>query len=512
MKTHEEVEATLERMGNAWPKNDSLVERVLHGLEAIPPVPAKRPARPRWMQRIAACAAVLTAVAILGWLFRPDDSLFAQARDAVRRANTFQMVVTVPAGQELPAQILQGVWYERGVGFREEWASEVRIGNTVGTWRYSKQARMVVKSRGNVISQVVDHVLDDFGGRLKDDKFAKYERYPAGDQAVNGRPCRAYLLKPSAPTDNREWRDGKRRLVYLLDDRSRIVRAINEIRTGDAWTVQSLHDLIYDGPIDRALFEPRFDDGVRVVDIDAAFEEFVDLNRAVHREERKGLIYAIHHVERFENGGIYLISSVRGTDATLQKYPLRREIWNNRGTRVTGPAANYHVMPAYNNAFEIELGSMNHEGIHVIWRAYVPLDPAWNDPFAFGPGKVKLPAGFRSTGGEFGKANFMDDQGLHHPLMWDVVLDLPEPAAAPTFDAIARQVYADFNMLDAVLFKFLNMGHRGFEASRISDLHTISAADYVAAVTDDVRWWKAGCPMDDPRRLEQEGKAVPPTK
>lgn len=508
MKTHEEVEATLERLGNAWPKQDSLVERVLHGLATAPPVVATRPARSRWVRRVAACAAAVAAVIALGWLFRPDDSLFAQARNAIRAARTFQMVVTAA---DQPAQVIHGHWYERDVGFREESPTEVVIGNARGTWRYLKNSSMAVQTRGNGIRLMVEHILDDIdGGRLL--KNEKPERYQAGDQAVNGQPCRAYLLtQPAAMSP--EMREGKRRLVFLLDDRSRIVRVLNQVRAGDEWAVQYLHDWKYDEPIDPTLFEARFGDGVRVVDIDAAFDEFVDLNKAVHREERKGLIYAIHHVERYENGGIYLVSSVRGTDATLQKYPLQRERWNLGNVRVTGPATNYYGSQEYRiPGIDLELASMDHEGIHVSWRALVPLDPDAKDPFAVGPGRVKLPAGISPTGGEYGKANFLDDQGVMQYLTWDMVLDVAEPASPPSFDAIVRQVYTDCTALDAVHFKFLNMGHRGFRACFISDLHKITAADFLAAVTADVRWWRAGCPQDDPRVLELRGKPTPPTK
>ncbi len=289
---------------------------------------------------------------------------------------------------------------------------------------------------------------------------------------------------------------------------------VNEVRVDEEWTVESLHTMKYDEPIERALFEPRFGDGVAVMDLDSAFEGFVDLDKAVHREERKGLIYAIHRVERFENGGLFLISSVRGTDATLKKYPLQRDQFN-RNIRVTGPAYIYHgpLKRAF-GAFDVELAAMSHQGIYVIWRALIPIDPAAGDifnagydpaarrNFALPPGQVKFPVGFNPQG-EYGKANFLDKNGVTQVLSWDVLLDVAKPATLPTFDTIVRQVYSDVSVLDAVYFKNLNMGHRGFMAARLSDLRKISMDEYLAAVTDDVRWWKDGCPKDDPRLLEQ---------
>ena len=523
MKSHEEVEATLEELGSAWPESDSLVERVLHGLETTPPpVLAIQPVRTRWVKRVAVCVTAFVAFAVLALLFRSDDSLLAQARNAIRNARTFQCIITTPAKGNQPAQVLRGQWYERNVGFREVSPTEIVVGNSEGTWRFQKHNRVAVKTRGNEVGLMVDDLLNDnnVGRFLKNEK---YERYAAGDQDVNGQPCKAYLLMPAKAPNIQEFRDRKRRFICLFDDSSRVVRMTDEVRVDKAWTVQSLHTLKYDEPIERTLFEPRFGDGVAVVDIDSAFEEFVDLDKAVHREERKGLIYAIHRVERFENGGLFLISSVRGTDATLKKYPLQ-EYQFNRHNRVTGPAYIYQgpLKRAF-GTFDVELATMTHQGIYVIWRAIIPVDPAAGDifnagydpavrrNFALPPGQVKFPVGFNPQG-EYGKANFLDKNGMLHSESWDVVLDVAKPATLPTFDTIVRQVYSDVSALDAVYFKYLNMGYRGLLPVSLSDPRKISVDDYRAAVTDDVRWWKDGCPQDDPRLLKLKGKPVPSKK
>ena len=124
---------------------------------------------------------------------------------------------------------------------------------------------------------------------------------------------------------------------------------------------------------------------------------------------------------------------------------------------------------------------------------------------------MKFPVGFNPQG-EYGKANFLDKNGVTHSESWDVILDVEKPATLPTFDTIIRQVYSDVSALDAVYFKYLNMGYRGLMPVSLSDLHKISVDDYRAAVMDDVRWWKEGCPQDDPRVLKLKGKSVPPKK
>lgn len=511
MKAHEEVEQALQGLGSDWPQNDSLVDRVVCGLETSPPVADTRSQRPQWVRRAIVGATALTAAVILGLTLRTEETLLAQVRDAVRAARTFQWVVTAPGQGDEPAQVIQGCWYERGVGFREETPAQVTIGNTRGTWRHLKDSQLAVYSGGNVISAMVDQMLDhnNLGRPLNGEQDLK--RYAEADETVDGQPCQAYLLMPGSPDIAPELQNEQHRFIYLLNERSRLLRVRNEVRSGDAWSVQYLYDLNYDAPIDRAQFEPRFREDVRVVDLDAAFEEFVNLEEAVYREERRGLIYAIHHVERFQNGGIFLISSVRGTDATLRKYPLTRDRFGSDRIRVTGPATNYYGSQEYRiPGMDIELGSMSHQGIHVSWRALTPFDPDAADPFGVAPGQVKVPAGFSPTGGEYGQENFLDENGVMQYLTWDIVLDVPMPTALPSFEAITRKVYADFTALDAVHFKFLNMGHRGMMAVYLSDLKEISLTDYQAAVTDDVRWWKDGCPQDDPRLRELRG--TPTTK
>ncbi len=112
--------------------------------------------------------------------------------------------------------------------------------------------------------------------------------------------------------------------MVFLDGQSRLVRAEYQWRESNRWITKGFVSMKYDEPIDQALFKPDFGKDVKIVDADAAFDEFVSLESAVHVEERSGLIYAIHRVERFVNGGVLVVSSVRGTAETLKKYPLTK--------------------------------------------------------------------------------------------------------------------------------------------------------------------------------------------
>ncbi len=85
-------------------------------------------------------------------------------------------------------------------------------------------------------------------------------------------------------------------MIVLLDEQSRIRRIITERRADDSWVVLFTNDWKYDVPLDVTLFEPRFGEGLKLVDGDKAFDEFTSLDKAVYREERSGVIYAIHRL------------------------------------------------------------------------------------------------------------------------------------------------------------------------------------------------------------------------
>jgi hypothetical protein len=399
VKSQADVEEVLQQLGNHWPAADSLVEGVLRGIESPPPRPAARTVPRRRAGRVLAVAASLAAVAVLWWwVSGGDTSLYAQTRDAVHRARSFQMIVTVPADGGSPEQRVLAVWYQRGVGFREELLSEVTVGNREGSWRYLKHAKLAIRSSGTGISDMVDRALDNEVGQAL--KNLKYQRYEAGDQAVDGQPCRAYLLTNVEDQIDPQLEAGKRRMLLLLGDQSRIARIITQVRSQDRWVVRVINDWRYDAPLDPGLFQPRFGDDVRVVDADAAFGWFVDLKKAVYCEERKGVRYAIHHVERFENGGLFLVSSVRGSDATLKKYPLTRRSIRPGMTAIDGPATTYRGSQEYRvPGYTIELACVDHQGINVSWWVLIPLSKAAESPFDVGPGKVKVPVGISPTAG-----------------------------------------------------------------------------------------------------------------
>ncbi|HEY2827863.1 MAG TPA: hypothetical protein VGJ04_09710, partial [Pirellulales bacterium] len=129
MKSHAEIEQVLEQLGQQWPPECSLVERVQRGIESnLTRIEPKHLGFPviKWL---LATAASLVVVAAAWRAFHGDNTLYAQAIEAIKRAHTVCITMTTPADANNPAQLVRKAWYERGVGFREELGPRIRIGN-----------------------------------------------------------------------------------------------------------------------------------------------------------------------------------------------------------------------------------------------------------------------------------------------------------------------------------------------------------------------------------------------
>jgi hypothetical protein len=324
---------------------------------------------------------------------------------------------------------------------------------------------------------------------LADSKqYAKMDRYPDADQTVDGEPCNAYLLTyvyPAGYPVNPQRKNDRRRSLILLDGQSRIIRSLSKTQSNDGWKVQATTDWKYDEPVDRSLFQPKFGDNVRIVDADHVFADFVDLDKAVYREQRAGLWFAIHRLQRFQDG-IFIVSSVRGTDETLKKYPLTRRVAGPGLLDDDGPAANYEASPQGGGYFRIDLARADYQGINVCWWVLVPRGVPLNH-FDIAPGKVKLPVGI-TPHGEFAKDNFLKNGAIQH-LEWDVILSLPETLVSPSVEAIASEVYADQIMLEVIPFRHLDMGSKdNFE--QFSRAEETTPLEFGRAVAANIQWWQ----------------------
>ncbi len=486
MKSRDDIEKVLERFGNEWPDDGSIVERVMQEIGSAPVCKNTQQKRRLIMKSLFAAAASLTIVASLWWsVVENGNSLYAQVTTAVRQARTLHTIQYVqPKDADEPVRVTES-WYERGVGFRHERPNYVRIGNKEHFWTLAKDRKVATRSRSDGIEKATEPLFSEID-RLARQLQDEFELYPEGDLTIEGRACQAYLLTKLDRYADSGLKAGERRVLIFLDEESRLVRNVFESRHGDDWRTERFSDWKYDEPVNRAMFQPNFGDDVKIVDADEAFDAFANPASAVHREQRDGLIYAIHYVERFENGGVLVVSSVRGTAETLKEFPLTKHRFRPGLFYVAGPASNYNASPQGHGFFRLELARASHQGIDVRWWVMIPRGTPPNH-FEVSPGRIKLNVGVTPSG-EYAKARHADERGVIHHMAWDVELDVPRPARLPTLEEIADRVHADHVALDSVPTKWLQIGYHG--ENKTSEVDDISPAEYAKAVANSIRSWQ----------------------
>ncbi len=487
MKSRDDIEKVLERFGNDWPVDGSIVERVMQEIESTPVRKNSQQKRRLIMKCLFATAASVAIVASLWWGFAGNgNSLYAQVMTSVRQARTLHTIQYVqPKNADEPVKVTES-WYERGVGFRHEQPKYVRIGNKEHLWTLAKDRKVATRSRSDGIEKAMEPLfseIDQLARQLQDE----FERYSKGDRTIEGRACQAYLLtKLDRYGDSRGLITGERRVLVFLGEESRLVRTAHESRDSDDWRTESFSDWKYDEPVDRALFQPNFGDDVKIVDADEVFDAFADPASAVHREQRDGLIYAIHHVERFEHGGVLVVSSVRGTAETLKEFPLKKRRFRPGLFYVVGPATNFNASPQGSGFFRLGLASASHQGIDLRWWVLIPRGTPPNH-FEVSPEGIKLNVGVTPSG-EYAKARHRDEKGIIHHMTWDVELEVPRPAKLPTLEEIADRVHADHVALISVPNRRLQIGYHG--KHKTSGVVDISSAEYARAVANNIRSWQ----------------------
>jgi len=447
MNSHVDIEKLLKRLGSEWPDDGSIVERVMQ--EVTPVRKNSKRNRRRFVMKISTAIAASVAIAASLWwgLSGGGNSLYAEVMAAVRKARTIHSIqYAQPKDSDEPVEASES-WYERGVGYRHEQPAHVRLGNKEWFWTFDKERKVASRSRSGGIEKATESMfsqIDQLARQLQDE----FERYPTGDRSIRGSACRAYLLAKLDRYADPSLKSGQRRLLVFVDEGLRPVRTAVESRHGDEWRTESFSDWMYDEPIDEALFQPNVGDGVKIVDADEAFDAFADPASAVHCEERDGLIYAIHRVERFENGGVLVVSSVRGTEETLKRFLLTSHSYRPGVSVVHGPAERYGASPLGGGFIRHNLAFATHQGIEVFWWVLLPRNTPPNH-FEVSPGKIKLNVGVTPQG-EYAKARHADGQGVIHHMTWDVELDVPRPAKLPTLREIAGRVHAELVALDSV--------------------------------------------------------------
>jgi hypothetical protein len=418
-----------------------------------------------------------------------------QAMERVKSLDAVTFVPqTGPNGENRGLKKVSEARFVDGVGFRYDSADEIRVGNDQWFWRFNPRTKTAIRWASGGIRQLVADWFDlhKFAFELQID----YEREPSADKTVDSDRLKAYRLVPKPKFADPALRDGSLRTMVFLDSHSRIARIEWLKQQNAAWRTLWVDQWSYNVAIDPKLFEPDFASlvkggGVKLIDSDRAFDELVDLRQSVYVEHRSGLIYAVHRLERFEGGGLLLLTSVRGDEATLQRFPPERRMLQLGLYHVDGPGTNYDASPQFPPAsFRIPLVRANHQGIDLQWWIALPRMQPPNH-FDVGPNSVWIMAGMTPSG-KYATASAKN--GVIDHIVWKVELPAPKPPALPTLAALAESLYADASALGKALGNDVNLdlgvddktgqpiGKRGTAADT-------TPVQFAEAVKQHVRWW-----------------------
>jgi hypothetical protein len=478
MKSKEEIEKRLEDFGKAWPVKVSVVNGVLREIETMPVRPKLSNRRRIAVKSFFGMAVCIAVVALIWWgVLGERNSLYAQVVEAVHKSRTFH-TIQYEQLKDVAKAVKMERWFERGVGFRVEDPHSLRVGNERYVWSLNRDQNLVIRSKSSGIDQALDQFfteIDKQAHELQTD----YQRYPDADEKFDGQTLQAYLLTRFERYPDPSIKSGRIRILVFLDEQSRLVKtAVQDTR----YHLTIVTNNRYDEPVDPAIFKPNFGKDVRIIDADKAFDEFVDLHGAVYVEERSGIIYAIHHLERFENRGLFVVSSVRPTEDTQKKFGKRYLAVSTGSMAGVGPAENQHGVFMGLDNWHIDLAHAEHHDIDLLWWAIIPRGTRPNF-FEVKPGRIKLPVGVMPCG-DFADL-FKDKNGVIHPLSWNVELDVPMPKVVPTLEEIANRVYADQVSLDAVDDRTLSYGDK--HEQKATRVEKVTSSEYAKMVADQFR-------------------------
>jgi hypothetical protein len=131
----------------------------------------------------------------------------------------------------------------------------------------------------------------------------------------------------------------------------------------------------YDLPIDRSRFQPPIAVETTVVNGAELLEKWLSLDKALFVKQVMGLVFAVHDIQRCDNGMILVVSSLRPAPETIKSLgPIRSE---TRGGAVYGgfglSRSRKRVDGKERYYQPINLGSAYKDGVEIRWSLLHPL-------------------------------------------------------------------------------------------------------------------------------------------
>ena len=292
------------------------VSRTRAALRAAAIEPANPPAA-RCARRLAylAVATAASLLVLLAGLAQISSTSALAWGDAVRRmvgAKSLHCVVEerTPAGQWVRSWEMK---YDQQRGFLElhydqQGLARSEFDNGKSHWVHRRGQKVATRQLGLSAAAQLERLLNPLA------ISSSLQPEPARDEVIEGVPCRCFMATEP---------QHQSRVSVWIDENKRLRRALVDQQIDGQWVTWSRANVAYDVEIDPAAFEPRFEEGVKVVDLTNLFEEVCPLDTAVHRQEQFGYVFAIHELKRLDEFEYYMLVSFRPTPETRKKLALR---------------------------------------------------------------------------------------------------------------------------------------------------------------------------------------------
>ncbi len=485
MTDKHELERQLNQLRQNWPSGRSFVDEVMSRVETVSvAVDATRKSGSGSRWRNAAIAVAVLVCIGLSWSFiNPfGNTLFAQVQQALKKVNTVHgtMSVKLPDGK---LQSVSETWFARGQGFAVIRDDQVRLDDGKYFWEYAPGSQTATRSKSRNADELLDQALD-----IRAQMKQGWVRFPEGDRRINDVPHDCYRVTMQGTVMPPGVDPKKKRVLIFLTSDSLVRRAEHQDLVNSEWQVKLVHSWEYDVAVDPQVFKPNLGPNVKIMDADQAFEQLADTKTAVHMEERNGLIFAVHQLQRFENGGLLLMTSVRGTEETLRKFPNRRRMMQPGLYVEDGPATTGRISPQGVRCFRISLASASHKGIDAEWWILVPraAKPTW---FVDKNGLSKIMLNVSPRGGY--AEHLKSQPGVRN--FWEVALPAPQSDPLPTLKQIVARVHADVALLKPVFSKMLDMGvqnRNGVPNGTFAAVEDVTPEQFANAVQKHIDFWE----------------------
>jgi hypothetical protein len=397
---------------------DDLLQPVRRPATVLDKLPPERSATLSFVGLVSA-----VALLVLGAMVLINSRSALAWSDIVRQAIETRTLRCVMETQSADGKWFRAVeWeYDREKGYVErhydrDGLARREIDNCQNHWIHLRGQTVATRQPGISAASQLEKLLNPIG------TDSTFRRDPARDEVLDGAPCKCL----TALDETRH-----NRASIWVDENKRLRRAAFDHEVADKWVTSARVMVAYDLEIDGAEFKPNFESGIKVFDLETLFEGVFPLDKAVHRQEQCGYVFAIHELTRLGEFEYFMLVSFRPTDEARKVLGLRQ-----------GEPAG-QLFPSIRSKFE---QPAEHESANLLAKARangIQVEGYLVTLSGFDvPAMNRARPRFQFTA----HANLWKEFGAHH----DILFDVPLPEAFTPREQVVRSLYDTMSTLEAV--------------------------------------------------------------